>query len=254
MWFTILGSGTHFPDPQKRSAGYLLRDGKNLIQLDFGYGTLLRLVGMKVRYQDIRHIFLTHMHEDHYLDLLPFLNTLVIQVAQWGLAPCTLYLYGPKGFRKKLQNIRAAIGVKTTEPFVRIVFRELTRARVIMGKVTVRSHPVHHVATINALCYRIDKGRQSIAYTGDLDYDESIIPFLKGVHTLVIECGFPNHMKQAGHLTPREAGMIAHQAGVKRVVLTHRFPPCEKVNIVNQYRKEFGGRILLARDLLALTV
>src|SRR3990167_6910904 len=168
MWFTILGSGTHFPDPQKRSAGYLLRDGKNLIQLDFGYGTLLRLVGMKVRYQDIRHIFLTHMHEDHYLDLLPFLNTLVIQVAQWGLAPCTLYLYGPKGFRKKLQNIRAAIGVKTTEPFVRIVFRELTRARVIMGKVTVRSHPVHHVATINALCYRIDKGRQSIAYIGDL--------------------------------------------------------------------------------------
>src|SRR3989338_6689994 len=157
MWFTILGSVTHFPDPQKRSAGYLLRDGKNLIQLDFGYGTLLRLVGMKVRYQDIRHIFLTHMHEDHYLDILPFLNTLVIQVAQWGLAPRAVYLYGPRGFRKKLQDIQTAMGIKATKPFVRIVFKELTRARITLGGITVRSYSVHHMKGVHAICYRIEK-------------------------------------------------------------------------------------------------
>jgi len=252
MTFTTLGSGTHFPNPHKRSAGYLLRDGKSLILFDFGYGTLLRLVELEVRYQNIGHIFFTHTHEDHYLDLLPFLNTMYLQVAQWGLPRRIIRLFGPRGFKKKFQAMQAAMGRPTLHPYIDVQYRELAKARLKVGKFTVLSHSVRHMEDINALVFRIKGKHGDLAYTGDLDYDEGIIPFLKGVHTLVIECGFPNHMKKSGHLTPRECGLIARAAGAKRVVLTHRYPPCDRVDVRAQCRDTFGGRIMLARDTLTV--
>jgi len=247
MTFTILGSGTHFPNPAKRSAGYLLQDGKNLMIFDFGYGTLLRLVEMKVKYQDIKHIFFTHLHEDHYLDFLPFLNTLYLQVAHWGMKRRTLHLYGPRGFRKKLVEIIEAVGILYT-PHIKLIFRELKQSRVRVGRVNVSAHPVYHMDSINALSYRIHGKNGDLANTGDLDYDEKIIPFLKGVRTLVIECGFPNRMKVKGHLLSREAGRIAQAVGAKKVILTHGYPPCDRVDIVKECAREYKGTITKAVD------
>ncbi|OGL88562.1 hypothetical protein A3I42_02105 [Candidatus Uhrbacteria bacterium RIFCSPLOWO2_02_FULL_49_11] len=247
MQFIILGSGTHFPDPKRRSAGYLLRDGKDLTLFDFGYGTLLRLVELKVPYQHIQRIFFTHLHKDHFFDLLPFLTTLENQVAQWRLPPRTLTLYGPKGFTRTLKKVFAGLGKKSYKG-ITIKYHELSRSHVRIGRVSVLSHPVRHYPSIKSVVYRIQKGRRALAYTGDLDYDEKIIPFVRGVETLVIECGFPNELKHKGHLTPRECGMIATKAKVKRVVLTHRFPPCDRVDVVGQCREEYSGVVQLAKD------
>lgn len=219
---------------------------------DFGYGTLLRLVELKVRYQDIGHIFFTHLHEDHYLDFLPFLNTLYLQVAHWGISKRTIRLYGPQGFTKKLKNILRAVGFSYT-PHVKLIFRELTRAQTRIGNINISSHPVYHMDAINAVCYRMRGKKGDLAYTGDLDYDRSIIPFVKGVHTLVIECSFPNSKKVKGHLTPGEAGLIAQEAGAKRVVLTHSYPPCERVNIARQCARKYSGVVRLARDAMILS-
>ncbi|MEW6610616.1 MAG: MBL fold metallo-hydrolase [Patescibacteria group bacterium] len=247
MQFIILGSGTHFPDPKHRSAGYVLRDGKNLALFDFGYGTLLRLVELNVRYQDIQHIFFTHLHKDHFLDILPFLTTVENQVAQWGLSSRTLTLYGPRGFTRILKKIFAGLGKKSFDG-ITIQYRELSHSRVKLGHAVISTHPVKHYPSIKSIAYRISRVRHSLAYTGDLDYDEKIIPFLRGVATLVIECGLPNELKHRGHLTPRECGMIAAKAGVKRVILTHRYPPCDLVNIVAQCKREFKGLVHLAKD------
>jgi ribonuclease BN (tRNA processing enzyme) len=252
MTFTVLGSGTHFPDPKRRSAGYLLRDGKDLTLFDFGYGTLLRLVELKVKYQNIQRIFFTHLHKDHFFDLLPFLTTLENQVAQWRLPPRTLTLYGPKGFTRALKKVFVGLGKKSYEG-IAIKYHELSRSHVRIGRVSVLSHPVRHYPSLKCIAYRIQKGRRALAYTGDLDYDEKIIPFVRGVETLVIECGLPNELKHKGHLTPRECGMIATKAKVKRVVLTHRFPPCDRVDVVGQCREEYSGVVQLAKDRAIIT-
>ena len=57
-----------------------------------------------------------------------------------------------------------------------------------------------------------------------------------------------------GHLTPGEAGRIAAQAGAKRLLLTHFYPECEGEDILGQCRKAYSGEILLAEDLLRVTV
>ncbi|GAB3713146.1 hypothetical protein GCM10027590_07800 [Nocardiopsis nanhaiensis] len=55
-----------------------------------------------------------------------------------------------------------------------------------------------------------------------------------------------------GHLTARQAGRIAAQAGVRLLVLTHlseRYTEDEDAHFVEQARAEFDGDVVLAADL-----
>jgi ribonuclease BN (tRNA processing enzyme) len=57
-----------------------------------------------------------------------------------------------------------------------------------------------------------------------------------------------------GHLTPSEAGKIAAAAGVKKLVLTHFYPPCDEEDMISPCRKFFDGEIVLAEDLMRVEI
>jgi ribonuclease BN (tRNA processing enzyme) len=63
-----------------------------------------------------------------------------------------------------------------------------------------------------------------------------------------------NPFKVPGHLTPQEAGRLAAQAGVPRLILTHFYPPCDEVDVAGLAAREFAGEVLRAEDGLSLTV
>jgi ribonuclease BN (tRNA processing enzyme) len=71
---------------------------------------------------------------------------------------------------------------------------------------------------------------------------------------LIVECSFPDGYKVDGHLTPAEIGQIATQAQVKEVVLTHLYPPCDQVDVVSQVKKQFGGDVIRAEDLMQISI
>jgi ribonuclease Z len=52
-------------------------------------------------------------------------------------------------------------------------------------------------------------------------------------------------------MTPAEAGRAAAAAGVHTLVPTHFYPECEGHDLEAEARAEFGGQVVLARDLLA---
>jgi ribonuclease BN (tRNA processing enzyme) len=76
----------------------------------------------------------------------------------------------------------------------------------------------------------------------------------RGADLLVLECSFPNERKIQGHLTPKLAGKVAKEAEAKKLVLTHFYPPCDEADIISQCREEFSGEIVLAEDLMVLTL
>jgi len=59
--------------------------------------------------------------------------------------------------------------------------------------------------------------------------------------------------EMGGHLTPSSAGRMAALAGAKRLVLTHFYPECLGTDIADQCRKTYDGKLILARDLLAIS-
>jgi ribonuclease BN (tRNA processing enzyme) len=50
------------------------------------------------------------------------------------------------------------------------------------------------------------------------------------------------------HLTPEQCAALAARAQPKHVVLTHFYPPVERLDIVATMRTQYSGYVTLARD------
>ena len=72
---TILGSGAAIPTPGRNPTAHLVDVRNRLLLLDCGEGTQMQLRQTGYRSQRISHIFISHLHGDHYFGLIGLLNT-----------------------------------------------------------------------------------------------------------------------------------------------------------------------------------
>jgi ribonuclease BN (tRNA processing enzyme) len=246
MKLTILGSGTAAPRINRNMSGYLLRINNKKILFDSGPGTIRQLLKLKVDLLDIDNIFCTHMHNDHINDL-----GAIIWSNNYGtLRKKALNLYGPVGF-KKYCNILIGKIMKPKLIYDINVREFKSNSRVDIPKsIIIKSIKSKH--TGNSISYRIEHNNKSIVYSGDTDYSNEIIKISKNADLLILECSFPDNKKIGGHLTPSLCGKIATKAKAKKLVLTHFYPECDKVNIKKQCRKEFNGNVVLAKDFMTV--
>ncbi len=100
---------------------------------------------------------------------------------------------------------------------------------------------------------------QSFAFVMDTRLCDSVFELADGVDLLVIEATFltdDEHLaQQYGHLTARQAGMVAAQAGVRKLVLTHfsqRYP--DTTRHFAEAAAVFDGEIVVADDLMRIPV
>jgi len=124
---------------------------------------------------------------------------------------------------------------------------------VALGDLWIKTLPLEH--TPESVGYRIasPQGR-TVVYAGDTDYCPNIVELARGADLLLLECSFPEGRKVNGHLTPSLAGRIAQEAECRRLVLTHLYPPCDQSDIRGDCRKVFDGEVLLAEDMMRITI
>ncbi|MHC1707381.1 MAG: ribonuclease Z [Bacteroidales bacterium] len=72
---TILGTNSASPTSSRLSSSQLLDTGKHLFLLDCAEGTQIQMRRFKIRFNRIEHIFITHLHGDHYYGLIGLLTT-----------------------------------------------------------------------------------------------------------------------------------------------------------------------------------
>lgn len=245
----ILGSGTGIPSLKRASPGYLIRIGSDYLLFDGGSGTLRRILEVGARYEDVDYLFYTHFHPDHCLDLISFLFASRIPESPRRRK---LELTGPYGtadfYQKALELYRNSLEPQTYE----LEIHEVANQELRFHEWKVTAKTVKHVK--NSVAYRVESQNHAIVYSGDTGYCEGIVDLGKNADLLLLECSFPNRPGIEGHLTAGRAGQIAREAGCKKLVLTHFYPPCEREDILSQCREEFKGEIVLAQDLMKLTV
>ncbi|GAB4257240.1 MAG: ribonuclease Z [Vicingaceae bacterium] len=96
---TILGSGAAIPTINSHPTAQLLQHNNQLFLIDCGEGTQVRLREQKAKFQRIHHIFISHLHGDHYLGLFGFLQT---QHLLGRTNPITIF--GPDGLNELIQK------------------------------------------------------------------------------------------------------------------------------------------------------
>ena len=251
MKITILGSGTAVPRLNRNMSGYLLEIGNKKILFDSGPGTIRQLLKLKVQIPGIDNIFYTHFHPDHINDLP---GILVVNHCNNFKGP--LNLHGPVGIEEYFNFVKRATMGKLNYNVKVKEMKNNSRIKIPINNkndnkdVIIKSVKSKH--TKNSVSYRIENNEKSIVYSGDTDYSKEIIKISRNADLLILECSFPDNKKVKGHLTPSLCGKIATKANVKKLVLTHLYPECDKVDIKKQCSKEYDGNIVLAKDFMTL--
>ncbi|MFA6099003.1 MAG: MBL fold metallo-hydrolase [Patescibacteria group bacterium] len=254
MKLTILGSGTTVPSIKRSAPAYLLEVAGKQILLDSGEGTKRRLMeaGKDPRYID--YFYYTHTHIDHVAELPALLWGF-----NWHDQPRTkvLEIFGPKGFKRFFKKMLAAFWPQFEEKAkYKVSITELRNKQLEIGEFTLKTRSLDkpgNTLVKNSIGYRIEHGGKSFVYTGDVGYNKDVIKLAKKADLLLIESAKPTQ-EMDGHLTPQEAGKLASEAKVKKVVLTHFYPVVERIDIMAEARKTFNGEIVLAEDLMEIEI
>src|SRR3989338_2484346 len=249
MKLTVLGSGTAAPLLDRNCAGYIIEaDGKKLL-FDSGAGTIRRLLELRYDLFDIEDIFYTHLHNDHINDL----GAIIWSNNYGGIRKKPLNLYGPLGFKKYFDTLVNKL-LKPTKINFKINVKELKNSTIKVSNIKKKIHEIRHSTTTKSIAYRIKHKNRTLVYAGDAEYCNEAIEIAKNADVLLIECSFPDNKKVKGHLTPSLAGRIASKAKVKRLILTHFYPQALTADIKKQCKKEFKGKIILAKDRMKINI
>lgn len=72
---TILGSGSATPTLERNPTSQYVYLNERHFLIDCGEGTQIQLRRNKIKFQKISHIFISHLHGDHYLGLIGLLSS-----------------------------------------------------------------------------------------------------------------------------------------------------------------------------------
>ncbi|NOY64159.1 MAG: MBL fold metallo-hydrolase [Nitrospirae bacterium] len=246
MKLVILGSGTCVPSLKRNAPGYLIEvEGLNLL-VDCGSGTLLQLEKAGRSYRDIETVFITHCHPDHISDLMPLIHALIATPEYTRKKP--LRIVGSSLVGEYLDGCIWGL-LKRPDSFSVDFYR-------VEGKMEFHHLTLYSAKTLHSedsFAFRFEHKGHSLVFTGDADYSESLVELCTGADLLVADCSYPHELKRKGHLTPRECGIVASQAGVKHLILSHLYPTkYSDKEILEECKREFNGRISIAEDLMEI--
>lgn len=135
---TILGSNSAVPAHERHPTSQLLQTGHHHFLIDCGEGTQLRLTAFKLKPLKISHIFISHLHGDHYFGLIGLLTTMGLNQRSQDL-----HIFSPKPLEPIIKLQFAAADAHLPYP---IIFHELASDEIILEDeyVIVESFTVKH--------------------------------------------------------------------------------------------------------------
>ncbi len=246
MKLTILGSGTCIPSKTRGSSGYLIETTSNKILFDCGNGTTWKLAKLEIDYTDIDHIFISHLHPDHTSDLIPFL--FANKYPYKNKREKDIKVWGAPGIKKFFESLYSAYNGCIQPDKLKVY--ELDKTDLKFNDFSITTANGLH--TEQSLIYKIESNGKSVVYSGDTDYCQEIIDISKNVELLIIECSSTDDKKMKGHLTPSEIIKIAKLSNPKKIILTHLYPVCDEIDIVNLIKSEIDSEVFKAEDLMEI--
>ena len=138
---TILGSSAAVPTLYRSLSSQVLEHEQTLFLIDCGEGAQLQMLKYGIKLHRIDHIFISHLHGDHYLGLQGFLNTLSLEKREKALT-----LYAPKPLEDFLPTALTLAGCPELSFPLHFVALEGEKPETIFenDRLTVETVPLFH--------------------------------------------------------------------------------------------------------------
>ena len=150
MKLTILGCYAATPRTLTNPTSQVLEIKNHMFLIDCGEGTQVQLRKQKIRFSRINHIFISHLHGDHFFGLPGLISTFRLLGRDKEM-----HIYGPKGIQEAI-TLLLKLGNSWTN--YNLVFHELSskQPEVIYenSKVTVSTIPLDHRVYTNGFFFK----------------------------------------------------------------------------------------------------
>jgi ribonuclease BN (tRNA processing enzyme) len=243
---TVLGKSPSWPDAAGACSGYLVQEGDFTLLLDCGNGVFAKLRAL-VDYAAVDAVLISHLHADHFLDLVPYSYALTHGPRAPETAPA---LHVPRG---GVDALRRVVGTWGGEDLIDGAFAitEYTGAEALtLGPLTARLCEVPHFILTHAVELTAMGRAPRFTFGADCRPNDVIVRFAADTDVLMLEATLttPERDGPRGHLTPREAGELARAAGARRLVLTHFSDELDAEWVRAEAVGAFGGPVALAHE------
>ncbi|NOY48474.1 MAG: ribonuclease Z [Chlorobi bacterium] len=158
MKLTILGCYSATPRINTHPTSQVLEIRNHIFLIDCGEGTQVQLRKNKVKFNRIKHIFISHLHGDHYFGLVGLISTFRLLTRE-----ADLHIYGPKGLKEVI-----TLQMKLSDSWTnyKLIFHELTSksSELIFedNKVEVHTIPLDHRIYTNGYLFKEKEGDRKL--------------------------------------------------------------------------------------------
>ena len=242
--------------------------------VDCGLGVTRQFVEHDYTLSQLNHIFLTHLHSDHVLELGGLIHT------AWttGVSK-NISIYGPKGTQNlkdgMLMSFKVDIETRIADEKQRdlesiINVHEITEGFVMEDeRVKVTALQVVHPPLEHCYALKFETKNAKVVFSGDTTFFPPLIEFSKNadvlIHEVMLEKGIDDLVERLKEVKPNlrehlvnshtyagDVGKIAEQANVKHLALNH-FVPKDKEDypakdFIDSVSKNYQGKITVGYD------
>jgi ribonuclease BN (tRNA processing enzyme) len=251
---TILGAGPAAPNPGGACSGYLLRQGDTAVLMDCGSGISGR-IPQHVAANRLNAVVISHMHPDHYFDLVPLYYMLRFGEPRPAELPPRVPLFMPPGGREFMRRLGELIAAKKTmlEDVFDVCDYEADREMEVGGLPFV-FHQVQHYVLSHAMRVRSASGAV-LVFSSDVGPCPQLVEVARDADLFMCESALLDASQderdpsRRGHMSAAEAGDAARQAGAKKLLITHyRGGQKHEAHHLAAASHAFGGPVELARE------
>lgn len=158
MKLSILGCYSATPRALTNTTSQVLEINNHMFLIDCGEGTQVQLRKHKVKFNRIKHIFISHLHGDHFFGLVGLISTFRLLTRE-----ADLHIYGPKGI-KEVITLQMKLADSWTN--YKLIFHELTSksSELIFedDKVKVHTIPLDHRIYTNGFLFKEKEGDRKL--------------------------------------------------------------------------------------------
>jgi ribonuclease BN (tRNA processing enzyme) len=240
---TVLGAHGTWPGAGGATSGLLVRqDGFNL-WIDAGSGTLANLQ-RHVGLFDVGAVMISHSHPDHVSDLYSYLMARMFAPEHPPKIPLYLAPNVAERFNPLLTDDSA--DMRLAQGFDVVVVEPGQSLET--GPFKLATAPMRH--TVPTIGVRVESSGSSLAYSADTGPTDELVKLAKDTDLLVAEASYQDTDKDLPpiHLSAREAGEAAAEAGAGKLVLTHIRPYLDWDRSREEADLTFPGEVILGRD------
>jgi len=216
---TFLGSGDNFGSGGRFQSCILVRGSKTRFLVDCGASSLIAMRRFGIDPGEIDLILLSHLHGDHFGGI-PF-YILDAQLVSKRTRP--LVIAGPPETRERITQAMEVMypgSSRVRQKFSLDIIGMEPGHTQLFHEIQVTPYPVRHHSGDTPLALRIQCGGKTIAYSGDTEWTESLIPAAREADLFIAECYY-YEKKIPYHLDFQTLWSNLDQIRPKRTIITH---------------------------------